>query len=771
MTASPTAPIRDPAADLNPVQRHAVTYGEGPLLLLAGAGSGKTRVVTRRIARLLQQGEPPESILALTFTNRAAREMRERVTALLGLTTAPALTVSTFHALGARFLRRHAEWFGRSRGFTIYDDSDQLDMIKRAAARQGVELKSADAKVVRRFLDRAKNQGEPGSAVEFPDPEPFAPAPPYSALDAVQFGTDYDELLERADAFDFGDLIVRPAELLAREAPVARRYRARWRWILVDEFQDTNRAQYRWLQQLAPPDARPNLFVVGDDDQSIYGWRGAEVENILRFPDEYPDTEVVRLEQNYRSHKHILTAANEVIAHNTRRLGKALWTERADGTRLELHEAAEGRLEAAWIAGRIATLCREDGVAPGEIAVLMRASHLSAAVEEKLRLLAVPHAVVRGRSFYDRGEVLDALAYVRLLVNPHDEVAFRRAIGTPTRGVGKKSLEKLSTFADRRDGSLWEAVIPALDQGVLKGRAGNGLAEFVALIDAHREILDDDGRPTDLRGPATRVEAALEAAGLLPELRTAAKAGEQDRQRLENVQQLIDALSSFEADARPGAPEPSLAAYLEQVKLISELDVADDRLGAVSLMTVHAAKGLEFPVVFLMGLEEGIFPHHRSLDDDDAVEEERRLCYVAITRAQRRLVLTWARERRTFADVKRNKPSRFLRELPRDAVEARFVPAAPPATRWRGGGSRRSGGRDRAPRTHDDSMYIDHVPSYDPVPGGVGGWRRGMKVYHAQFEVGVVEQVKAGSLPRLVVDFPGVGRKTIATKFLSPYEG
>lgn len=783
--APPPGRLPDALADLNPIQREAVLHDDGPLLLLAGAGSGKTRVVTRRIARLLGEGADPESILALTFTNRAAREMRERVGGLLRLDRPPPLQISTFHALGARFLRRHAEWFGRSRGFTIYDDADQIAMIREAAAIQRVDLKVAEAKVVRRALDEAKNAGEGAAAAVLP--VDFA-----SRLDGTRLGADYDDLLERADAFDFGDLIVRPAELMGQEPHVADLYRRRWRWLLVDEFQDTNAAQYRWLKHLAPPGSRANLFVVGDDDQSIYGWRGAEVENILRFPEEYPSARVVRLEQNYRSHRHILDAANEVIAHNRRRLGKNLWTEATDGMRLELHEAAEGRGEARWVAGRITQLCRQEGVAPGEIAVLMRANHLSLGVEENLRLMGVPHTVVRGRSFYDRAEVRDALAYVRLLVNPHDEVAFRRAVNTPSRGIGPKSLEKLSNFAAGRDGSLWESVRPALDRGKLRGKAAAGLRAFLDVLDAHREELDEAGHPTDGRGPAERVEAALKASGFLGDLEVGAGAGEQDRQRFENVHRLLQALADFEQSGGPtgilsagldGGPRPaSLAAYMEQVKLISEVDVADPGLGAVSLMTVHAAKGLEFPVVFLMGLEEGLFPHHRSLDDDDKIEEERRLAYVAITRARQRLFLTWARERRSFAETRRNKPSRFLKELPADAVEARFQPEPPPmrrrrsSSRFGGGGyatgrrsARTEAAREAYERDREEALYSD-PPAPDHIGGG-GQWRAGMKVYHANFGVGTVTDIRRGSTPRLVIDFPDIGTKTIGAAWVSPYEG
>lgn len=763
----------DPLDGLNPVQREAVLHGQGPLLLLAGAGSGKTRVVTRRIARLLAEGARPESILALTFTNRAAREMRARVAELLGLAEAPPLQISTFHALGARFLRHHAEWFGRSRSFSIYDDADALDMIRQAAARQDADVKAADAKVLRRFFDQAKNAGEGAARVALP-PE-WA-----KKVDGPRLGADYDELLERADAFDFGDLIVRPAELLAHEPAIAARYRQQWRWILVDEFQDTNAAQYRWLKLLAPPETPApgaDLFVVGDDDQSIYGWRGAEVENILRFPDEYPGAKVVRLEQNYRSHQHILTAANEVIANNQRRLGKALWTERTEGPQLECYEAVNEGEEAAWIGAQINRLCAEEGFKPGDIAILMRANHLSRSIEEKLRQLGVPHGVVRGHAFYERAEVLDALAYVRLLVNPHDEVAFRRAIGTPSRGVGAKSLARLAAVAQARDGSLWEAVEPALAEGAIRGRAADALRGFAEVIEAHREVLGDDGRPRDLRSAAARVEATLEASGLLAELRTAAAAGEGERERLENVEGLSGAIWAFETSA----PEPTLAAWLEQVKLVSDADAAGEGQGSVSLMTVHAAKGLEFPVVFLMGLEEGVFPHRHRLGDAAELEEERRLCYVAITRARQRLLLSWCQTRTTFAETLATGPSRFVDEIReirkiRELWRARGSSSTARARRLadatrRIEATRRAEAARRAAQAREEALYCD-PPSADDFGLAASGWQRGMKVWHAQFGVGVVDEVRPhGRNPSLVIDFPDVGRRTVTTNWVSPYDG
>ncbi|MCA9537338.1 MAG: UvrD-helicase domain-containing protein [Myxococcales bacterium] len=749
----------DPVAGLNPVQRDAVLHGEGPLLLLAGAGSGKTRVVTRRIARLLADGAPPESILALTFTNRAAREMRERVLDLLGLEDEPRLQIGTFHALGARFLRRHAEWFGRTRAFTIYDEGDQLTLVRDVVLQAGHDLLAPEVKLVRRAIDRAKNAGHSAR-----DLGPELPIELQTRLDATALGEAYDQRLEQANAFDFGDLIVRPAQLLAAQKTLRERYRAAWRWILVDEFQDTNAAQYLWLRQIAPADGPPpgpNLFVVGDDDQSIYGWRGAEVENILRFPDEYPGAQVVRLEQNYRSDRYILTAANEVIAHNRRRLGKSLWTDGADGMRVELFGARDDRAEARWIAGRVAELCRDEAYAPGDVAVLMRANHLSLGVEQSLSLLGIPYRVLRGRAFFDRAEVRDALAYARLLVNPDDEIALRRAINAPSRGLGPKTLGRVAALAARDGGSLWAALTAALDEGVLKGKAGAAVRAFMPLIEAHREQLGEDGRPLDEQPAADRLRAVLTETGFLTELKSDARLGEEERQRHENVEQLLSVLTAFATEG----PAPSLAAYLENVKLQSEVDAADSSLGAVSLMTVHTAKGLEFPVVFVMGLEEGVFPHKRSIEADD-VEEERRLCYVAITRARQRLCLTWARFRRGFGEMGESRASRFLGELPSDALEPRYQPDQGPRTAR----PMRSMRRLRPSLAGADELFSDRLPGPD-FGGGGETFRPGMKVWHAQLGAGVVQRVRIGLHTTLTVDFPDIGTRTIAADYVSPYDG
>ena len=722
---------------LNPVQREAVLHGEGPLLLLAGAGSGKTRVVTHRIAYLIEQGAHPATIQALTFTNRAAREMKIRVEGLLG-GPLHALSVSTFHSLGARVLRRYADEFGRTSSFTIYDDKDQLELIWSVLDSAGIEVSAALVKAIQRCFDRAKNAG--GNAAD------AAPPGDHLLLDMTALGRRYDEHLARSNAFDFGDLIVRPAELLQKNEAVRADFQARWRWVLVDEFQDTNAAQFKWIQGFAPPSS--NLFVVGDDDQSIYGWRGAEVENILEFPTRYPRARVLKLEQNYRSDGHILAGANGVIAKNRRRLGKALWTDGDDGMQIDVQTARDGRAEAIWIAGQIQALCSDEGYQAGDIAVLLRANYLSLDLEEMLPRVGLPYTVVRGRSFYDRAEVRDALAYIRVLVNPSDDVGFARAVNAPKRGVGKTSLKRLSIWAGNQGSSLWEAAKPAAAKGIVKGRAKAGIARFMEIIEA--------AQAQD--GPTAQMKYVLEASGLL----AAAELDDEDTQ-LGNLGRLVDAIARFE-DETEGA---TLSAYLETVKLVSELDHADLSGGAVQLMTIHAAKGLEFPVVFVPGMEEGIFPSRRSVEAD-AVEEERRLCYVAITRAERRLILSRAQVRRTFGEQRANEPSRFLTELPPDALSSRVVFEAPAPRR-----------RRRRARPDLDE-FVDAGPSVDDLccdvaPDDFGGvahsWAPGVQVYHSNLGVGTIREVSIGHQVILRIEFPGIGVRKIVADYVSLYEG
>lgn len=733
---------------LNEVQRQAVIHRGRPLLLLAGAGSGKTRVVTHRIARLIRDGVSPRRILALTFTNKAAKEMNERVAALLGEAEVPGLVLSTFHALGARLLRRYGTYFGRSRDFAIYDMDDQLRLLRDVAKRLNLVFTAPQLKVVRRAVDEARNRAEDARQMAQPDTGPF--------FDTEALGAAYEQALERANAFDFGDLILRPFQLLDQVPEVRADLQQRWPYVLVDEFQDTNGAQYSLLKHLAPPGS--DLFVVGDDDQSIYGWRGAEVGNILEFSTAYPSAEVVRLEQNYRSVGRILAAANGVIAHNTNRLGKQLWTAQEEGPTIELHTARDARSEARWVAARIAAMCREADHDPGEVGVLFRANHLTLDLEDALHLMGVPYVVVKGRSFYDRAEVRDAVAYLRLLVNVDDHVAFMRASNVPARGVGKTSLDRLAAFADAENLSIQRALPAALEAKVIKGRARTGLARFQEALTAGAEL-----------PAAERLQAVLTEAGLIGELTAEASLDDKAQGRLENVDRLITAVAEFTRRN----PEAGLAGFLEQIKLISEVDVANLGQGRVSLLTVHAAKGLEFPTVFVMGMEEGVFPHARSLAERD-VEEERRLCYVAITRAQKRLFLTRARMRSTFRDTRANPPSRFLSELPPEVLNEPAPVARAPIRRPARRPAVRPGARPYDAFNQGAGASIDEhcsdVSFSDDFSQGEH-WQPGQRVYHAQFGVGVIRAVGAGARRVLTVEFSGIGRKKIAAAFISPYQG
>ncbi|MCB9547289.1 MAG: UvrD-helicase domain-containing protein [Myxococcales bacterium] len=725
------APV-DLLAGLNPVQREAVLHGAGPLLVLAGAGSGKTRVVTCRIARLLRDGVRPERILAVTFTNKAAAEMRERVAHLLGVEAVPGLTISTFHAFGARFLRQHPQGLGRTPGFVIYDDTDQLATIKRAMDLAGVPEAPGLAKAVRRAIDQARNEGQSAAAARLPEDAPY--------VDMTRIGETYEELMARADAFDFGDLIRGPAVLLEEDAYLRDAWRTRFQHVLVDEFQDTNRAQYRLLHALAPPGS--NLVVVGDDDQSIYGWRGAEVENILKFPEAWGGV-LLRLEQNYRSDGSILEAANGVIAHNSRRLGKNLWTANEAGARVEVLRSSDPREEARKVVGRILEL-QGEGYEPGDVAILFRANHLALDVEDALRRVGVAYVVVRGRAFYERAEVRDALALLRLVVNPADDVAFSRVVGNVAKGVGKTSLERVAKVAEAQGLSLHDATEPALAGGTIKGKARGGLAALITHL-------------AQARGQADVVAAAehlFADVGLLQGDAELSLLAEDERDGQESLRRLLQAL----VETKEGGGD--LATFLEQVKLVSDVDAAE--LGrAVSLMTVHAAKGLEFPAVFVIGLEEGTFPGARASRPHE-VEEERRLFYVAATRARRRLFLSHAERRRRFGDqTDWRRPSRFLAELPpavtRGYSAERFAPA--PAF---------------TPRAAEESYRVELEPeeAFSPFDDGeTAFYKAGMLIWHADFGVGEVLRVRMGMQPRLDIRFAELGTRTVLARFVSPYEG
>lgn len=821
-----SARVEDLLADLNPPQRDAVLHEQGPLLVLAGAGSGKTRVITRRIGHLvLERNVAAWRILAVTFTNKAAREMRERLTQLLG-GAATGLTVSTFHSAAAMILRREAEHLGMERSFLIYDDGDQLSLVRRAIREAGIELASVSPREMLSRIDAEKNAGRlPEQMQTNGDPR---------AETAQKVYRKYQQLLRAANAVDFGDLLLLLVELLRTNEEVRLRYQRRFTHVLVDEFQDTNPVQYELLRLLAPPPAS-NVVVVGDDDQSIYRWRGAEVDNILGFPAVYPGCKVVKLEQNYRSDQTILEAAHAVISKNRRRMDKKLWSSRAKGEPLGLVIARDERGEAQEVAARVHDL-RRDGICDyDQMAVFFRTNAQSRVLEETFRLLRVPYVLVSGRSFYDRAEIKDAASYLRLMVNPKSDADLTRVINTPARGIGDTTVERLTDFAASEGVSLYEAIelperIPGLGSAAVKRlRAFRELVDALAayakhtpdatsatkfmlertgLVTAHMQEGSEEsiGRAENLKELLTATqefdrqrEERLAAAGQpLPELVPLPEGpdaiGTSEPEPEEEASPQGDLFAGFapvpkdpplpagerageRGDAPPPAVDeglpleveaPPLQAFLEQLSLVGEAD-GDTGVGKgrVSLMTLHAAKGLEFDAVFITGMEEEIFPHRRATNPEASEEdmsEERRLCYVGFTRARRRLFTSLAQSRALFGELRFNAPSRFLGEVPQelfglspdDVIPSdRPMTARPPSVRRRG---------------EDDGPVIDRT--YDQSGDfhqGEGGDVRGMRVHHGQFGRGVVVSVNGrGPTAKLTVRFDHFGVKTVVARFLSP---
>lgn len=639
---------------LNARQADAVRSTEGPMLIFAGAGSGKTRVVTWRIAHLLAKGVNQSEILALTFTNKAAREMAQRVRELVPRALSR-LAVSTFHAFGARILREHAELLGWRPNFTIYDAQDQAQLVKETARELGRTDESFDAKKTAVIVSSVKSGRRSLRAA----PRGFAAL--YKA---------YQDNRRLYNAVDFDDLIMLPIELLTGRAEVRQAYRDRFRYVLVDEFQDTSGAQYDLLRLIVGP--AHNVCVVGDDDQSIYSWRGAEYANILRFERDFPEARVVTLDQNYRSTPTILKAANGLIAHNVDRRGKNLWSGLDDGEAIQVFSAGDEREEAAFIASTIRTLAVRESVRFHDVGVLVRANHLTRAIEEEFLKERIPYRVSGGTGFFERQEVRDVLAYLRLVANHDDDVSLLRIVNVPRRGIGRKTLEKAVEVAERRGCSLFSAFSALVADGGLEERQREQVREFLDLVAAHRDRFL--GRTTRL---SQSLRDLVEAVDYWAHLVTESKDQETARWKYGNVEALAGSLADYERD--PDNLEPSLFDWLARVALASRDDLADDDpSGKVNLMTIHAAKGLEFPVVFVAGVEKDIIPHSRSLAEPEpdsfespgSLEEERRLFYVAITRARRRLYLSHcARRRRLGAEIE-CEPSPFLDELPAECLSS-----------------------------------------------------------------------------------------------------
>ncbi len=629
---------------LNPQQRLAAETLEGPVLILAGAGSGKTRALTCRVANLMNHGVPAWSILALTFTNKAAKEMKERIVQLVG-DQAEDAWISTFHSTCARILRRDIEKLGYSRSFVIYDDDDQGAVLKEILKRFNIDEKFLPVREIKVKISDAKNK------LMTPDEWFVKSERDYRSQMLHDVFTEYEKRLRELNALDFDDLLVKTLTLLAEHPPVLDYYRNKFRYVLVDEYQDTNYAQYMLVKLLT--DHSRNLCVVGDDDQSIYGWRGADIRNILDFEKDYPDAKVIKLEQNYRSTANILDAANQVIAHNAGRKEKALWTETGEGESIKLFCAGDEREEAAWVADRIRHLYRH-GEPYGNVAVLYRTNAQSRVIEEMLMRAGIPYKVFGGLKFYDRKEVRDIIAYLRVIVNPADDISLRRIINVPKRSIGETTVQELMNHARDNDMPLYSALTDMPEN--LSARARKCVGEFFMLMTmlvAMKEALP----LTDF------VKFLVEKTGLMEQYQK--EDTDESRARVENIQEFMGAVEEF---AR-GTENATLEDYLENVALVTDMDRAEDDKGFITLMTLHSAKGLEYPTVFMVGLEEGIFPSSRSLLDENRVEEERRLCYVGITRAQKRLFISRANQRMLYNQVNHNPPSRFLDEIPERLLE------------------------------------------------------------------------------------------------------
>jgi DNA helicase-2/ATP-dependent DNA helicase PcrA len=768
--------------DLNPAQRAAVEALDGPVLMLAGAGTGKTKALTSRIVHLLMTGRArPNEILAVTFTNKAAREMKERVARMLGQPIEGMPWLGTFHSICVKLLRRHAELVGLKSNFTILDTDDQLRLLKQLLQAEGIDEKRWPARQLAGIIDDWKNR-----AIT-PERVPAADAGAYNQQ-APRLYAEYQKRLLELNAVDFGDLLLHMVTIFQQHPDVLEQYQRWFRFILVDEYQDTNVAQYLWLRLLAS--AHKNICCVGDDDQSIYGWRGAEVGNILRFEKDFPGAHVVRLEQNYRSTPHILAAASGVIRGNSDRLGKELWTEAQDGEKVRLIGHWDGEEEARWIGEEIEAMQRGTrGMRPytlDDMAILVRASHQMRAFEDRFLTIGLPYKVIGGPRFYERLEIRDAMAYFRLVVSPEDDLAFERIVNTPKRGLGDKAQQTIQRIARANGVSLVDGAALAIEMGEIKGKGAKALGQLVVDLARWRrmtravvpvetdDLIDDESRPLEGPPEVSHIELAqiiLDESGYT-EMWQNDKTPEAPG-RLENLKELVKALESFE----------NLQGFLEHVALIMDNDKGDE--GAkVSIMTLHAAKGLEFPSVFLPGWEDGLFPSQRSMDESGlkGLEEERRLAYVGITRAEEVCTISFAGNRRIFGQWQSALPSRFIDELPEEHVEV----LTPPGLYGGGfGAAGMSGGVSSSVEARAAEANVYNSPGWQRMQArsqqrpisqpkesrasaidleAVSSFTMGERVFHQKFGYGAIIGIEGD---KLEVAFEKAGTKKVVARFLN----
>lgn len=749
MTENSTPALLD---GLNPVQREAAQYVDGPLLILAGAGSGKTRVLTYRVATLIERGVPAHKILAVTFTNKAANEMRERILKLVG-PGAQSCWIGTFHAICARILRSDGDVIGLPRDFVVFDDGDQLQLVREVMAELSIDTETYKPRQILSAISHAKE--------ELLDPTEYErQAHGGEEKTVARIYPAYQQKLWANHAVDFDDLLLETVRLLQSRPEVRDYYQARFQHILVDEYQDINRVQYELVKALAA--SHRNLCVVGDDDQSVYGWRGADVRFILAFEQDYPEAKVVKLEQNYRSTQTILDAAYHVVRHNRGRREKRLWTENPAGEPIVLYSADDEIDEARFVASTVEQTVDGVDFRYGDFACLYRTNAQSRTLEDAFKRRRIPYRLVGSLRFYDRKEVKDLIAYLRLIQNPADSLSLKRALNSPPRGVGEKSMERLEAFAQERSCTLIDAMRNAREIEALTGRAKNAVVEFARVIDflaGYRDHLNVTGLLQELIDK-TNYRRVMEEENTL-----------ESRERIANVDEMVNVTREF--DEQVGG---KLFEFLEQMALMSDQDTLKAGADSVVLMTLHAAKGLEFPYVFLCGMEEEVFPHARARDSDSEMQEERRLCYVGITRARQRLHLTHARRRQVFGQTRFQRPSRFLREIPDECYHDVFRPAEDRGrydevdhTDFASSG-RVIGGRGAPP----DREPPRSAPAITPARAETqrllerlqsrekGAFAPGDRVRHAHFGDGIVTRsTGSGDDEQVTVIFPGHGEKKL----------
>ncbi|WP_425543208.1 UvrD-helicase domain-containing protein [Brevundimonas olei] len=759
---APQGPANDYLAGLNPEQREAVETTEGPVLVLAGAGTGKTRVLTTRLAHILATGRArPWELLVVTFTNKAAREMRERIGHLIGPSSEGLRWLGTFHSVAAQILRRHAELVGLKSSFTILDTDDQERLLKQLLEAANIDTKRFTPKSLAHTIDHWKNRGW--------TPDKLPPGEDFANGKGPALYAAYQARLATLNACDFGDLLLHNITILSKHADLAEEYRRRFRYILVDEYQDTNVAQYLWLRLLTS--STGNVCCVGDDDQSIYGWRGAEVDNILRFERDFPGAKVIRLERNYRSTKHILGAASALIAANQDRLGKTLWTEDDSGDKVRVRGVWDGEAEARLIADEIET-ARKQGMNYKDMAVLVRASFQMRAFEERFLMLAIPYVVIGGPRFFERAEIRDAHAYLRLIQSEDDDLAFERIVNVPKRGIGDTSVQKILHIARENGVSAMRAVRHLITTDELQARTRTPLANFVRDLDRWRDLMA-------MGTPHWQVtETLLDESGYTAMQKADRTSGQT---RLDNLKELTQSMQSFE----------TLQAYLEHVSLVMDLERRDenaDGSGSVQIMTLHGAKGLEFPLVFLPGWEEGVFPSQRSIDEKGVkgLEEERRLAYVGVTRAKQDARISFAANRMVYGRWTSQLPSRFVDELPIAHVEPQSDTGYYGAStgmkeaksRWDDAPSF-SGGYSSPGWKRAQTYTANQTPKpayarraviegegrliATADPKAASGWARGDRVFHQKFGYGQVRAVEGN---KLVVNFDKAGEKKVIDTFV-----